>query len=267
MTTLTRLFPLTNLPLPDSARAWFPHFKRATADLNTVTDELLASPQVAQAKYAFINILRENPHQFTTEQIRSHALTFLLAGHETTAVLLAWCWDFLAHHPEIQTKVQEEADRFLGDALPTPADLQKLTYTHNVVKETMRVRPPAWAIGRQAIDDCEIGGAYIPAGSVTLLSQWVTHHDPRYYAEPNEFRPERWDEAQSRSLPRFAFFPFGGGGHVCIGEHFAWTEATLVLALMARHWQARPVQDELAKPHPSVTLRPKNGVKVIIEKR
>ncbi|MEW5939737.1 MAG: cytochrome P450 [Chloroflexota bacterium] len=267
MSAITRLFPLALLPFPDSARAGFPHFKRASADLNAVVDAFLADPQTAQAKYALINILRENKRQFTEEQVRSHALTFLLAGHETASILLAWCWDFLAHYPAIQTKVQAEADRVLGDSLPTPADLEKLTYTRAVVKETLRMRPPAWAIGRQAREDCEIGGAYIPAGSVMLLSQWVTHHDPRYYAEPEEFRPERWEDMPEHALPPFAFFPFGGGSRVCIGENFAWTEATLVLALAARRWRARPVSDALATPRPSVTLRPKRGVKVIVEKR
>jgi cytochrome P450 len=266
-TTLARLFPLANLPLLDSARAWFPNFKRAIADLNAVTAELIANPQVAQAKYALINILRENKDQFTDEQIRSHVLTFLLAGHETTSLLLAWCWDMLAHHPHIQAGLQAEADRVLGDRLPTPEDLEKLTYTRAVVKETLRLRPPAWTIGRQALNDCQISEYYLPAGSVALVSQWVTHHDPRYYDAPDEFRPERWNPATERSLPRFAYFPFGGGSRVCIGEHFAWTEAVLVLALTARRWQVAPVHENLVTPQPSVTLRPKNGIAVILEKR
>jgi cytochrome P450 len=267
MTTLTRLFPLTTLPLPDSARAGFPNFKRAIADLEAVTAALIANPHVGQAKYALINILRENKDQFTDEQIRAHVLTFLLAGHETTALLLTWAWDLLAHDAEVQQNLQAEADRVLGDRLPTPEDLAKLTYTRAVVKETLRLRPPAWAIGRQALADCEIGGYYLPAGSVVIVSQWVTHHDPRYYADPDEFHPARWDYIHEHSLPRFAYFPFGGGSRVCIGEHFAWTEAALVLALTARRWQVAPVHKNLATPQPSVTLRPKNGVAVILEKR
>lgn len=265
MTALTRLFPLTTLPLPDSARAGFPDFQRAAADLDAVTAALIASPHTLQAKYALINILRENKRQFSDEQIRAHALTFLLAGHETTALLLAWAFDLLAHDLRVQTQIQAEADRVLGDRLPTPEDLAKLTYTRAVVKETLRLRPPAWTIGREAVNDCEIGGQPIPSRANVLVSPWVMHHDPRYYADPLEFRPERW-ESIGDSLPRYAFFPFGGGERVCIGEYFAWTEAIAVLAIVSRRWQVLPVTGP-AVPQPSVTLRPKNGVAVILEKR
>jgi len=265
MTTLSRLFPLTTLPLPDSARAWFPNFKRAAADLHATAEALIASPQTVEARYALVNLLRENEGGFTEEQIRSHAITFLLAGHETTALLLAWCWDLLAHHPGAQTELQAEVDRILGDRLPTPADLEKLTYTRAVVQEMLRLRPPAWAIGRQALHDCSIGGQTIPRGASVLVSPWVMHHDARYYTAPLEFRPERWLSIES-SLPRFAFFPFGGGERVCIGERFAWTEAVAVLAITSRRWQVLPASKP-AVPQPSVTLRPKNGITVVIEKR
>ena len=265
MTTLTRLFPLTVFPLPDSARAGFPNFKRAAADLNAVTAALVANPQAGQAKYALINILRENKDQFTDEQIRAHALTFLLAGHETTALLLAWCWDMLAHHLRVQTQLQAEVDRVLGDRLPTPEDLPKLTFTRAVVKETLRLRPPAWTIGREAVTDCEIGDQPIPSGATVLVSPWVMHHDARFYADPDEFHPERWEHI-GNSLPRYAFFPFGGGDRVCIGEHFAWTEAIAVLAIASRRWQVLPANGP-AIPQPSVTLRPRNGIKLTVERR
>ena len=273
MTTLTRLFPLTVFPLPDSAlrlrsgqaRAGFPDFKRAAADLNAVTDALIANPYTGQAKYALINILRENRDQFTDEQIRDHALTFLLAGHETTALLLAWALDMLAHHLPAQTQLQAEADRVLGDRLPTPEDLAKLTFTRAVVKETLRLRPPAWTIGRQAVNDCEIGGQLIPSRATVLLSPWVMHHDARYYADPLEFHPERWEHI-GNSLPRYAFFPFGGGERACIGEHFAWTEAVTVLAITARRWHILPTNGP-AVPQPSVTLRPRNGISVTVQRR
>ncbi|MBI5841204.1 MAG: cytochrome P450 [Chloroflexi bacterium] len=268
MKTLLKIFPLTMLPLPDSARGWFPRFRKASADLTLVTEALIANPQSVMAKNALIQILKQNNDgQFTDEQIRSHVLTFLLAGHETTALLLAWAWDMLAHHPHIQGKLQAEIDRVLGDRIPTAKDLERLVYTCAVVKETLRMRPPAWTIGRQAIEDCQIGGYIIPAGSTVITSQWVTHHDERYYAEPKVFRPERWLSRETASLPRFAFFPFGGGNRVCIGEYFAWTEAVVVLAIAARRWQVLPVHSNPATPQPSVTLRPKNGVAVIVEKR
>ena len=266
MTTLTRLFPLTAFPLPDSARSWFPNFKRAAADLDAVTAALISNSQVGQAKYTLINILRENGDQFTDEQIRAQALTFLLAGYETSSLLLTWCWDMLAHHPHVQRKLQAEVDSVLGDRIPTPKNLNKLPFTHAVVKETLRLRPPAWTIGRQALAPCEIGGQLIPSGATVLVSQWVMHHDPRFYDNPQEFRPERWNEIEKTGLPRYAFFPFGGGERVCIGEHFAWTEAMIVLALAARRWHILPTAAP-ARPQPSVTLRPRNAIPLLLERR
>ncbi len=265
MQTLIKLFPLAQLPLPDLARSLFPSFEKAKINLNEITKLLLKNPQSETAKRALIHILKENNSaQFTDEQIHAHALTFLLAGHETTALLLAWCWDMLAHHPEVQMKLQSEVDSMLGDRFPTSDDIQELSYTRMIVKETLRMRPPAWAIGRQAIRDCEIGGQHIPAGSTVLMSQWVTHHDSRFYEAPLLFRPERWSGLEEHSLPRYAFFPFGGGNRICIGEHFAMTEAVTVLAIIARRWNIAPTQINLAKLKPSVTLRPDKSVKLII---
>ena len=268
MKTLVRLFPLAQMPLPESARSLFPSFKEAKADLSEVTEALLKDPQSEHAKRALVNILKENNHgQFTDEQIHAHALTFLLAGHETTALLLAWCWDMLAHHPMAMSILQAEADSVLGDRFPKPEDIQNLTYTRAVVKETLRMRPPAWAMGREAVHDCEIGGQHIPAGSTVIMSQWVTHHDSRFYDAPLQFRPERWFDLDAHSTPRYSYFPFGGGSRVCIGEHFAMTEAIAVLAMIARRWTITPAQPELAQPKPSVTLRPDKNVKVLVSRR
>lgn len=268
MKTLIRLFPLAQMPLPEAAVSLFPSFKEAKADLSEVTEALLKNPQSKHAKRALVNILKENhKDQFTDEQIHAHALTFLLAGHETTALALAWCWDMLAHHPQAQSILQAEADSVLGDRLPAPEDIQKLIYTRAVVKEVLRMRPPAWAMGREAAQDCEIGGQHIPAGSTVILSQWVTHHDSRFYDAPHQFRPERWFDLERSAAPRYSYFPFGGGNRVCIGEHFAMTEAIAILAVVARRWTIAPTQFELAKPKPSVTLRPEKNLNVIVTKR
>jgi cytochrome P450 len=265
---LMQLFPLSQIPLLESAQDWLPTFKGAKTVLNKVTEALLQNPQSEHAKRALVNILKENNNdQFTDEQIHAHALTFLLAGHETTALLLAWCWDMLAHNPMAQETLQAEVDSVLGFRFSTPDDIQKLPYTQAVVKETLRMRPPAWALGREAVRDCEIGGMRIPAGSTVLMSQWVMHHDPRFYDEPLQFRPERWFDLDRHSTPRYSFFPFGGGSRVCIGEHFAMTEAIAVLAVMARHWHFAPLRAELAQPKPSITLRPNKNIKVIVTRR
>ena len=265
MKTLIRLFPLAQMPLPESARSLFPSFKEAKTSLSGVVEALLQNPQNERA---LIHILKRNSKgQFSDEQIHAHALTFLLAGHETTALLLAWGWDMLAHHAQARSILQAEVDSVLGDRLPTPEDIQKLPYTRAIVKETLRMRPPAWAMGREAVNDCEIGGQLIPAGSTALMSQWVTHHDSRFYYEPLHFRPERWFDLDGASTPRYSYFPFGGGSRVCIGEHFAMTEAVAVLAVIARRWNISPTQPELASPKPSVTLRPDKSVKVVITRR
>lgn len=268
MKTLVRLFPLAQMPLPESARNLFPSFKEAKADLSEVTEALLKNPQSEHAKRALVNILKENhKDQFADEQIHAHALTFLLAGHETTALLLAWCWDMLAHNPMAYAILQAEVDSVLGDRLPTSEDIQKLVYTRAIVKETLRMRPPAWAMGRETLHDCEIGGQFIPAGSTVVMSQWVTHHDARFYYEPHRFRPERWFDIDGTSSPRYSFFPFGGGNRVCIGEHFAMTEAIAILAVIVRRWNISTVQPSLATPKPSVTLRPEKDLHVIVIKR
>jgi len=265
MKTLSRLFPLTQFPLPDAARLLFPKFRQARDDLNSITKTLLAAPG---SNNALIHILKQNSGgHFTEEQVSAHALTFLLAGHETTALLLTWCWDLLAHHPLVQNKLQDEVDRVLGNRFPAPDDVNNLPYTRSIVKETLRMRPPAWAMGRQALNDCQIGGQSIHAGDVVILSQWVTHHDARFYEYPDQFHPERWPDLEKLPFPRYAFFPFGGGNRVCIGEQFAMTEAIAVLALIARRWHVLPAQADLARPKPSVTLRPNKGVKLILERR
>ncbi len=268
MKTLIRLFPLAQLPLPDVTRMFFPKFRQAKNDLDRITQSLINNQaQVANVKRALIQILKEENNQFSQSQIHAHTLTFLLAGHETTALLLTWCWDMLAHHPHVQEKLQNEVDAVLENRLPTADDIQKLTYTTSVVKETLRMRPPAWAMGRQAIENCIVGEQEIKAGDVVLMSQWVMQHDSRFYDSALQFRPERWLLNPKSSLPRYAYFPFGGGNRVCIGEHFAMMEAVTALALIARHWKVKPINSKMAIPKPSVTLRPRANVKVLIEKR
>jgi cytochrome P450 len=268
MKTLIRLFPLAQLPLPEATRMLFPKFKQAKNELDLITKILLADSQSEFAKNALVNILKENnKSQFSDEQIHAHTLTFLLAGHETTALLLAWCWDMLAHHPQVQKKMQAEIDSILGDRFPTSEDIHQLSYTRMVVKETLRMRPPAWAMGRQALHDCEIGGQKIKADSVVIMSQWVTQHDARFYENPLQFQPERWSALEKPSLPRYIFFPFGGGNRICIGEHFAMVEAIAILAMIFSKWKVHAVDSTPATPNPSVTLRPAKNIKLAIEKR
>jgi cytochrome P450 len=206
--------------------------------------------------------------RMTDRQLRDEVMTLFLAGHDTTALTLTWGWYLLARHPEVAGKLAAEADAVLGGRAPTPEDLPRLRYADAVTHEIMRLYPSAYLIGRQAIDSCEIGGYRIPAGASILMSQWVVHHDPRWYDEPNEFRPERWTGGLLRRLPKYAYFPFGGGPRVCIGNHFAMMEAVLVLTAMARNWNfSVPPGEPSVKPKPAVTLRPEAPIRLVVHSR
>jgi len=195
------------------------------------------------------------------EQIRDEAMTIFLAGHETTANALAWTWLLLAEHPAVESALHTELARVLGDRLPTADDVAALTYTRDVVAEAMRLYPPAWAIGRRAIRDTALGPWTIPAGAILITSQYVMHRDPALWGDPLAFRPERW-QAEARALPKFAYFPFGGGSRLCIGEPFAWMEAVLVVATIAQRWRFERVDTAPIPLDPLVTLRPKVPIRL-----
>lgn len=196
----------------------------------------------------------------TDQQVRDEVITLFLAGHETTANALAWAWVLLARHPEVEARLHAELAEVLAGAAPTAADVARLPYTRAVVAETLRLYPPAWTMGRRVLRDYRSGGHDVPAGALVLLSQWVVHRDPRWWPAPERFDPQRWlGDAAAR--PRFAYFPFGGGNRVCIGEGFAWSEAVVVLAAIAQRWRfvldpAHPVE-----PQPLITLRARHGVR------
>ncbi len=205
-------------------------------------------------------------------QLRDEVMTLFLAGHETTASALAWTWHLLARHPEAQARLHAELDLVLADARGAPRppafdDLARLPYARAVLAESMRLYPPAYAVGRLCAEATTLGGCRIEAGWGVLTSPWLVHRDPRWWPDPERFLPERW-EADDPARPRFAYFPFGGGSRICIGEQFAWTEATLVLAALARRWQARPAPGQReVRAQGAVTLRPANGVHLVFTPR
>ncbi|HEX3570534.1 MAG TPA: cytochrome P450 [Acidobacteriaceae bacterium] len=203
----------------------------------------------------------------SVQQLRDEVMTLLLAGHETTAVSLSWVWFLLSQHTEVEQQLWSEIDRVLNGRAPTVQDISRLPHTERIVREAMRLYPPAWAIVRTAIADAEIGGYTIPAGANVIMSQWVTHRDPRFYDQPDEFLPDRWLEDRHISKPRFAYFPFGGGPRICIGSSFAMTEAVLVLVTIAQRWQARLASPTPPEPVPGITLRPRNGLKIYVLSR
>jgi cytochrome P450 len=199
------------------------------------------------------------------KQIRDEALTLFLAGHETTANALMWSWYLLSQNPAAAAKFYEEVDRVLAGRLPTFDDLPQLKYTEAVFAEAMRLYPPAWIIGRRVKTDYPIGEYSIPAQSIITLSPYVVHRDPRWFPDPDRFKPERWTQPDDR--PKFSYFPFGGGTRVCIGERFAWMEGVLLLTTLAQKWKLRLAEGQRVEPLPLITLRTKYGMRMIANPR
>jgi cytochrome P450 len=209
----------------------------------------------------------EDGSRMTDRQLRDEVITLFLAGHETTALTLSWTWWLLAQHLQAEAKLHAELDAVLGGRTPTLEDLPKLRYLDRVITESMRLYPPAWGMARLTIEDAKIGGYLIRKGCGVSLSQWVVHRDPRWYESPEEFRPERWEADLLKRLPRFAYFPFGGGPRQCIGNSFALMEAALILATIAQNFRLRLVPGQVVAPLASITLRPRNGIRVTLEAR
>jgi len=200
--------------------------------------------------------------RMTDRQIRDEALTLFLAGHETTANALTWTWYLLSQNPEAEAKLHAEIHEVLDGRLPTWDDLPRLRYTEMVFAEALRLYPPAWGIGRRAIEDYRVGDYAIPAGSILLMSPYVVHRDPRWFPQPERFDPDRWLPESIAARPKFSYFPFGGGTRVCIGERFAKVEGVLVLAVIAQRWRFRLVPGHRVETKALITLRPKYGMQM-----
>jgi cytochrome P450 len=202
-------------------------------------------------------------------QLRDEAMTLLLAGHETTANLLAWTFHLLGANPDAEAKLHAEVDAVRTETLGAD-DLARLPYTRAVLAESMRMYPPAWIVGRRAMSEYTLAEHVLPARTIVLMSQWIVHRDPRWWPDAGSFRPERWlpgGSALDPARPKFSYFPFGAGTRVCIGEQFAWLEGTLALATIARRWRLRPVAGAAVVPQPIVTLRVRGGLRMTAEAR
>jgi cytochrome P450 len=257
---------LDSWPLPKNIR-----FKHALDNLDRIIYGIIEERrQTREDRGDLLSILLnaqdEDGTRMTDRQIRDESITLFLAGHETTAIALTWTWYLLSQNPDVAAKLEEELYRVLGQRTPTMEDIPLLEYTSKVVRESMRLYPPAWRVGREAVKDCEFGGYPIGAGAQLIMSQWTIHRDPRYYNEPLAFRPERWTEEFEKGLPRFAYFPFGGGPRICIGDQFAIMEATLILATIARRFRLELVSNHPIALWPSITLRPRFGMKMTVRK-
>src|SRR5215467_5786659 len=205
--------------------------------------------------------------RMTDKQLRDETITLFLAGHETTASTLSWTWWLLGQNPRVEAKLHAELDTILGGRPPSFDDLAKLPYTGNVVTESLRLYPAAWGLARIAVEDHEIAGYPVRKGMGVAMAQWVVHRDSRWYSKPEEFLPERWEGDFQKTLPRFAYFPFGGGPRQCIGNSFAQMEAALILATIAQKFRIRLAPGHPVVPLASITLRPRHGVRVTLESR
>lgn len=251
------------LPLPIFTRV-----RKARERLDRVIHRVIAGRRSDAAQGDLVSMLLaardpESPHEpgMSDEQIRDEAMTIFLAGHETTANAMAWTWYLLSLHEHAAIALQDELARVLGGRTPTVEDVPKLEYARAIVSESLRLYPPAWTMGRRAIEAHTIGGYAIAPGSLVIMSQWVAHRDPRWWPDADVFDPGRWlqttgsREAGAGSRPKFAYFPFGGGVRLCIGESFAWTEAILLLATIAQRWTFKLVTPPTLEPR--ITLRPR----------
>jgi cytochrome P450 len=265
MAGLAFLLP-EKLPIPSTLK-----FKRCVAQLDKIIYPIIHERRQARrpSNDLLEMLLRsqdEEGDRMSDEQLRDEVMTLFLAGHETTANALSWTWYLLAQHPEIEARLFAEISAVLNGKLPTARDVSRLPYTEMVVKESMRLYPPAWAVGRQAVGEFELGGYKFPKGTNIAIMQWSTQRDARFFPDPERFDPERWSAETLRRnpLPRFAYFPFGGGPRVCVGAGFAMMEAILLLATMAQRFCMTLVPNRKVKLLPSVTLRPRNGIRMVL---
>jgi cytochrome P450 len=248
------------LPIPSNRR-----YARAVARLDKLVYDMLEQKGRRGGGDDLLTMLTEARDEdgsaMDSKQIRDEAITIFLAGHETTAISLSWTFHLLAQHPEVEERLVREIQ-----ATP-PSELTRLPLLANVISESMRLYPPAYAFGREAIDDCEIGGYPVPKGMTIFISTWVSHRDPRWFDDPLEFRPDRWNNDFAKTLPRFAYLPFGGGPRICIGNSFALMEAALILASVLRRYHLTRVPEAKVEPFASITLRPLGGMPMQVARR
>ena len=260
------------LPLPLTMR-----FKRQLGYLNRVVEGLISQRKsTANERFDLLTALLDirddevagpNVEPMTEQQVRDEIVTMFAVGHETVTVALTWTWHLLSTHPHVQAQLQAELDAVLAGRSPTLEDLPHLAFTEKVFREAMRLYPPIWRMGRVAVEPLELAGYEIPVGAMICLPTMIVHRDPRFFDNPAEFQPERWTTEFRDGLHKFAYFPFGGGPRLCIGEGFAWMEAKLILATLAQQWTVQPDPKHQIGYLPLISLRPKNGMPLFLSRR
>ena len=268
VTRIRRPFKIADwVPIPGNLR-----YQRTVRQLNELVYGIIKARRASKADRGdllsrLMTVQNEDGSTMTDRQLRDEVVTFFLAGHDTTALTLVWTWYLLSQHPEVATKLLAELDSVLNGRPPTVDDVPRLSYTRMVITESMRLYPPAYSLGREAVNDCEIGGYVIPRGTTVLLSPWVMHRDERFFEQPEAFIPQRWADDLAKRLPRLAYLPFGGGPRVCIGQSFAMMEAALLLTTIAQRFNLTLSPDQQVEPLTSITLQPKSGMRMSLSAR
>ena len=255
------------MPIPGNLR-----YRRAVAYIEKLVYRIIAEHRAGKADPGgFLALLMaardEDGQPMSDKQLRDEICNMLLAGYETSALTMAYGFDLLGRHRDIQDAIAAEVRKVAPDRPVTNDDIPNLPRTERAIIEILRVYPPGWAIGREALEDVRIGDYHIAKGTTVILSPWITQRDPRYFKDPEKFDPDRWLGDFRRKLPRFAYFPFGGGPRVCIGNRFAMMEAMLLLATIVKRFDVERLTERPFGLLPSVTLRPTGGIWVKLHAR
>jgi cytochrome P450 len=261
---------LVNFPIPQMRR-----FRRARARLDVVVQRILENRLKSGDEHNdLLSMMLEgasvtNVTELTPElasSLRDQVITIFLAGYETVANAMTWTWYLLSQNPEAEARMHAEVDAVLAGRAASVEDVPQLKYTEMVLAESLRLYPPAWAMGRKALNDFEIGPYFLPRGTTVLMAQWIAHRNADYFPDPLRFDPDRF-HPDAPPRPKFSYFPFGAGPRQCIGESFAWMEGVLILATISQKWHLRLVPGHRVKPQPLITLRPKYGMKMTVHGR
>lgn len=258
---------LARLPLASNRR-----FAAARARMHSVVDNIIAERRrLGEERGDLLGMLMaardEDGTQMSDDQLRAEVLILFTAGHETTALALSWAFVLLSRRPGVWDLLAREVDAVLGGRAARAEDAPKLALCERVILESMRLYPPAWSIGREAIEEVELDGLRIERGAQVWIVQWASHRDPRFFPRPEAFMPERWEHDLLRRLPRYAYFPFGGGPRLCIGNNFAMLEAVLVLATLVQRWRPEVLPGDVPRPQFSITLRPNGPLRARLHAR
>jgi cytochrome P450 len=252
------------LPLPVKSR-----YKAALEKIEKATKKIIGERRAKESDTGdLLSVLMAaedlEGKPITERQLLDEIRTFLFTGHQATGIALAWAFYLLAQNSEVETRLHSEVAEVLGRRLPEAADIKRLSYISSVLKETLRLYPPGWAVGRESVQDCTIDGYFVPAGSQFVMSQWVVHRDPRFWNEAEKFKPERWREDAHKRLPRYAYFPHSGGPRFCLGSAFAEMLSIIVIAMVMQKFHLRLANNKSIEPLPSFGLIPKDGVDVTL---